>query len=410
MLRRFSCPLTALLARPRLLLLLAVLALLPAMTATDAAALEKNLHIEWSYDTSLPGLAGYKIYQDGNLVQTVANPALLATDVTITITADTNFTMTAFDSENLESPQSAPYLIRYSEINAAPQAAPINITLNEDASHSGTLTASDADNDALTYSIAGQPAHGALTLVNPQTGAFTYTPEANFNGADSFVFKASDSWAESNVATVTLTVVPVNDDPISSDISLAIDEDTQATGTLAGADADGDTLTFAIITSPARGQLSLDAATGNFTYTPAADYSGTDSFTFKVNDGTADSAPATATIAVREVNDPPVAAVIDPGKAAPGAAVTLDGSSSTDPDDGIASVVWKQIAGPTVQLGAANTLTPTFTAPATGPRGTPLVFEITITDKGGLASTGTASVTVNWPLPTPEIRILTAAR
>lgn len=389
--------------------LVILLVLLAAMTAATADAMEKNLHIEWSYDTTLPGLAGYKIYQDGALVQTVSNPALLATDVTITITADTSFTMTAFDTDNVESPQSAPYLVKYSEVNAAPQAASINITLNEDASHTGALSATDSDNDPLTYSIAGEPTHGTLTLDNPQTGAFTYTPEANFNGTDSFLFKASDGWAESNIATVTLAVAPVNDAPITSPITLTADEDTTVSGTLAGADIDGDALTFAMVAAPKSGQLAMDPATGSFTYTPNADFSGADTFTFKANDGAVDSATATVQLTIREINDPPVAVVTSlSGKAAPGSTVTLDGSASKDIDDGIAAIAWKQVSGPAVTLSGANTLTPSFTVPADGPRGTPMAFELTVTDKGGLASASGTSIAVSWRLPTPSIKILAA--
>ena len=82
-------------------------------------------------------------------------------------------------------------------------------------------------------------------------------------------------------------------------------EDTRQAITLTGSDVDGDTLTFSVVTAPAHGTLSGTAP--NLTYTPAANYNGPDSFTFKVNDGPADSAAATVSITVTPVNDAPVA-------------------------------------------------------------------------------------------------------
>src|SRR5262249_33086904 len=73
-------------------------------------------------------------------------------------------------------------------------------------------------------------------------------------------------------------------------------EDTPLTSALTATDADGDPLTFALVAGPAHGTVQLTAATGEYTYTPAADYNGLDSFTFKANDGSADSNVATVTI------------------------------------------------------------------------------------------------------------------
>ncbi len=386
-----------------------LLAMLFAGIAPASAAV-KNMHIEWQYDTSLPGLAGFRIYQDGVMIHEVPDPTALAADITVTFVGDANFTMTAFDTDGVESVHSDPYLVRYSDINTAPQANDGSYTVAEDGVVNDSLAATDAENDTLTYSVVSQPAHGSVS-VDPATGAFTYTPEADYHGTDSFVFTVSDGWAESAPATAQITVTPVNDAPVATAASLATSEDAALTGTLAATDPDGDALSFVVTVQPAHGTVSLDPATGSFTYTPEADFSGADSFVFAVSDGTVTSAPATVEIAVSEVNDPPMAAASGPAaKVDPGATVTLDGSASTDPDDGISTVTWKQIGGPTVQLTGSDGLMPTFTAPATGPRGTPLVFELTVTDAGGLSSTTTVSVQVRWPLPQPSIRVLTAMR
>src|SRR5205823_5272119 len=164
------------------------------------------------------------------------------------------------------------------------------------------LTATDVDGDALTYAMVVAPAHGALSGTAPTV---TYTPAANYNGPDSFTFKANDGTLNSNVATVTLTVTPVNDAPVATAQSVTTNQDTAKAMTLTATDVDGDTLTDAVVTAPTHGTLSGVAP--NLTYTPAANYNGADSFTFKANDGTVDSSAATVSLTVTAVNDAPVA-------------------------------------------------------------------------------------------------------
>jgi hypothetical protein len=98
-------------------------------------------------------------------------------------------------------------------INAVPSASKGSLTMNEDMSASSTLSATDGNGDTLTYSIVGGPSKGVLTSFDAATGAFTYTPNANTNGMDSFTFKANDGTADSNVAVVDLAISPVNDAP-----------------------------------------------------------------------------------------------------------------------------------------------------------------------------------------------------
>lgn len=99
----------------------------------------------------------------------------------------------------------------------------------------------------------------------------------------------------------------VNGPPTADSQSVSTDEDTSIDILLTGSDSNDDPLTFAIDTVPSSGILSnFDSNTGDVTYTPDADFSGFDSFTFTVNDGTFDSEPATVDIEVIAVNDPPV--------------------------------------------------------------------------------------------------------
>jgi VCBS repeat-containing protein len=204
--------------------------------------------------------------------------------------------------------------ITVSAVNDAPVAVGETLTTNEDVPltivGAGVLTNdTDVENNPLTAILVSGPSHGTLTL--NASGSFTYTPAANFNGTDSFTYKANDGTADSNVATVTLTVKAVNDAPVAVGETLTTNEDVPLTvvgnGVLTNdTDVDSDTLTAILVTGPSHGTLTLNAS-GSFTYTPAANFNGTDSFTYKANDGTADSNVATVTLTVKTVNDAPLA-------------------------------------------------------------------------------------------------------
>src|SRR5436189_530770 len=103
----------------------------------------------------------------------------------------------------------------------------------------------------------------------------TYTPAANYNGPDSFTFKANDGELDSNVATVSITVNAVNDAPVASNQAVVTDEDTAKTITLSASDVEGSALSYAIGTGPTHGTLTGTAP--NLTYTPAANYNAPDS-------------------------------------------------------------------------------------------------------------------------------------
>jgi len=115
----------------------------------------------------------------------------------------------------------------------------------------------------------------------------------------------NDGEFDSEPATVSLIIDPVNDAPAAAPQSVMTDEDTAKTFALAFSDIEGDQLTFTVLTQPMYGTLSGEAP--DLTYTPDLNYNGTDSFTFLVNDGELDSAPATVTLIIDPVNDAPVA-------------------------------------------------------------------------------------------------------
>ena len=154
-------------------------------------------------------------------------------------------------------------------VNDAPVAVGASRTLAEDAFEAVTLAASDVEGDALTYTIVDAPLHGILSGSGAER---TYTPVANYNGPDSFTFKASDGALDSNVATVSLTVTPVNDAPNAVNDAATVAEDgSQSVDVRANdSDVDGNPLTITLVGLPIHGTAVLQGD-GNVLYTPNAE-------------------------------------------------------------------------------------------------------------------------------------------
>jgi uncharacterized delta-60 repeat protein len=161
---------------------------------------------------------------------------------------------------------------------------------------------SDTESGALTIATATPPAHGALTLRTD--GSFDYTPAANYHGGDSFAYTVSDSGGLTATATVNLTVTPVNDPPQITSQHVSTLEDTALAVILGAADLDGDAVTLSVISAPAHGTVS--GTPPELTYTPHANYHGSDSFGFLANDGHGGIGSATVFITVTPANDAPV--------------------------------------------------------------------------------------------------------
>ena len=164
----------------------------------------------------------------------------------------------------------------------------------------------------------GSPSNGTLTATSPD-GAFTYVPSANFNGVDSFTYQLRDlvTGLVSNTATVTIAVSAVNDAPLGVvSRSYSTPEDTalriDVPGVLAGVtDVESNAISAQLVTTvaPATGTLAL-SPDGAFTFTPAAGFSGTATFSYRAVDNgvpPAQTAPANVVITVTDVNDVPVA-------------------------------------------------------------------------------------------------------
>ena len=182
--------------------------------------------------------------------------------------------------------------------NDTPTASDVSATTPEDTPVDITLVGTGAG--SLTYSVVSNPTNGTVSLSGSMV---TYTPNANYNGSDSFTYKVNTGVTDSNVATASITITPVNDAPITSTLVATTNEDTPVDIDIVATDVENDALTYVITTNPTNGTLTMTGSV--VTYTPNANYNGSDSFSYRVNDGTNNS-NATVPITVNPINDPPV--------------------------------------------------------------------------------------------------------
>ncbi len=166
---------------------------------------------------------------------------------------------------------------------------------------------SDRDGDTLSVVAVSEPAFGSAT-VNAD-GTITYTPAPDYNGADTFAYTVDDGHGGIDTATVNVTVSSANDAPAATADSSRRTR-TRAVIVAVAAndiDVDGDSLSASAVNAPAHGTAVVNAD-GTVTYTPAANFSGSDSFSYTLTDGQGGSAVGTVSVTVSSVNDAPVAA------------------------------------------------------------------------------------------------------
>jgi VCBS repeat-containing protein len=255
----------------------------------------------------------------------------------------------------------------------------------------------DSDNDHLTAALTNAPTHGTLQLSSD--GSFRYTPNGDFTGTDTFNYRAHDASSQSNNATVTITVTAANVAPVAVNDSYGTAEDTALTVTAGSGvlhndtDANGNSLTAALVGNVSHGTLTLNA-NGSFTYTPAGNYAGSDSFTYRASDGSLNSNTATVTITVTAVNDPPVA-VNDSYSTPKGTPLNVPAkgvlANDTDPDSSsLTAVVASNPTHGTLALNANGSFTYTPTAGYTGPD----AFTYRANDGSLNSNTATVAITV----------------
>jgi len=138
---------------------------------------------------------------------------------------------------------------------------------------------------------------GGLSAID-SLGVVTYTPDTGFVGDDGFTFEVDDGYGGTDIGTVSITVTPVNDTPVAQDGSASTDVGTPVDILLLASDVDGDTLSYQVVDLPTDGTLSGDDADQQVIYTPDVGFTGSDSFSFEVSDGTETSNVATVTVTV----------------------------------------------------------------------------------------------------------------
>lgn len=284
----------------------AAIALLLGLSTGAYAAADRAVTLAWNANSE-SNLAGYRLLY-GTTPGTYSGSVDAGNTTTATATGLNSgtvyyFVVVAYNSAGQTSTPSAE--VSYSvpgTPNTAPTADSFAITVAEDGQAAATLSGSDGEGDTLTYIVVSPPGKGTLTGSGPD---LTYRPSSNANGTDSFTYRVSDGALQSALATVSITITPVSDAPVATPQSVTTAEDTPVPMLLAGTDADGDPLTYSIVTAPGKG--TLVGTPPNLTFQPAANLSGSDSFTFRVFDGVTYSNPATVSLNITAVNDPPVA-------------------------------------------------------------------------------------------------------
>ncbi|MEW6982225.1 tandem-95 repeat protein [Colwelliaceae bacterium 6471] len=178
--------------------------------------------------------------------------------------------------------------------NEAPVAIDQLVTTAEDTALSATLSATDVNDDTLTYSVVSEPSSGTLSGTAPD---LTYTPNENFFGEDSFTFTANDGTVDSNIATVNITVEPVNDAPIASADAISLTNWNVATIDVLANDSDADNDNLIIIGATADSG-SVTFTDSQLTYQPDEGFNGTTQVNYTIKDAADERASATVTIDV----------------------------------------------------------------------------------------------------------------
>jgi hypothetical protein len=406
--------------------------------------------VRYNNTTCNPGVGNANVIDSGTLIATTGgNGGNLPVDVSgtqsvrFTAGAVTGYSFLNWSSGNFTTgtftPTSNPGCLvgagntQNTQVNYSGNNAPVcnsgNATTAEDNSVATPLSCSDADGNPLTYTIVSGPSSGTLSGT---AASLTYNPGANFNGSDSFTFKANDGTVDSNVATFSVTVTEVNDAPTANADSKSVAEDATlsfAASTLTANDSagpaneSGQALIVTAVTATASTHGTVSLVAGTVTYTPDPDFNGAASFNYTVQDngttnGVADFKQATGTVnvTVTEVNDTPSAnadskSVAEDGSLSfPASDLTANDSPGPANESGQTLTVLSvaPIAGDT--HGSVSLVAGTVTyAPAANYNG-PAKFHYTIRDNGttnGISdpkeNTGDVNVTVTAVNDDPTI-------
>jgi cysteine-rich repeat protein len=276
-------------------------------------------------------------------------------------------------------------------VNDTPVAVDDDLTTPEDADGGVFLVGNDIDPDGETPTVVSfeQPAHGTVSVV---AGLASYQPNHNYNGPDAFTYTIADAAGLESTATVHITVLPVNDAPVASNDSAELEEDTSAEIDVVAndSDVDGDTLAIASVGQPGHGTAVI--ASGHVVeYTPDADFSGTDTFSYTIGDPSGAQATATVTVTVGNVNDAPDVAA-DSASTDEDTAVTINVVGNDTDADGDALAI-ASVTQPEHGIAAIVDATRVSYTPAGNYHG-PDTFTYTVGDGHGGEATAEVAVTV----------------
>ena len=265
-----------------------------------------------------------------------------------------------------------------------------NTTLIVNGSPLPSILANDSDADGdtiqLSSTLISNVTNGSLTIdVN---GFFTYIPNTNFSGTDSFVYQITDGQGGSAQATVTISVNSVNQAPVAVDDVASVDEDTTVSIDVLNNDSDGDGDTLTITSWQAsNGTATLN--TNKLDYTPNSNFNGADTLTYTIDDGNSHTSSAKVIITINPINDNPVA-IDDTASMISGGSViitVLDNDSDVDGDP-------LTVTSASSDSGSAivnNDNTITFSGAITGTA----LITYSISDGNGGNATALITVTVN---------------
>ena len=344
--------------------------------------------------TSLP--ANGSLYSDAALSSAIsANTAFGGATVYFVPTADwngsTSFAYKVTDNLGTMSAATATASI---SLSAVTDIANDSASTGEDtAVTTNVLTNDSFENNGRTITAVGAASHGTVAIADASLGTVTYTPDANWHGSDSYTYTVT-SGGVTETATVSVTVSQVND-PVTfgGDTSKSGNEDATLTGTLSVSDnADGiSTPNFRIANGngPAHGNASIDATTGVWSYTPTADWNGSDSFTVSVTDNDGNVETRTISLSVAAVAD----IANDSASTAEDTAVTTNvlTNDSFENNGRMITAVGAASHG-TVAIADASLGTVTYTPDANWHGSDSYTYTVT---SGGVTETATVSVTVS---------------
>jgi hypothetical protein len=266
-------------------------------------------------------------------------------------------------------------------------------TMSEDGHLASRFAISDPENDTLTFVQTSNPAMGTVDSFTAD-GTFSYRPAADASGTVTFGVRATDSKGASTNATVTITVLPVNDAPRASALSINIAEDTAVTQSVSVDDVEGDALTFSLGAPPTSGTITNIAANGAFSYQPQPDFFGTDQFELLVADAGGATTSIVVSVEVTPVDDGPVSASNDTlqvNEAGLAAIAVLQNDRNPD-REAITLTIEEQAFVGTASVNTDNTVR--IAGLPSGFRGLTR-FKYRLTESGGAFSVATAAVFVD---------------